>query len=204
MGGTGCAGVDLTELSNATTAFSTAYLIQILYQNIVFEDSVLDGLEPGPLDNAGILLVANSTVSFVRLTVSSCTLRGALSSALTFGGDYHSEHEYLASVQDSIFMHNRGNPNQGFDGYLVKQSGGKLLIRNTQFISNTAKTGGQISSRSGGLTVDACTFRNNSGGASGCVYVFDTSAAVVDSAFEKNRVAAGSGGALKVCALSLQ
>jgi hypothetical protein len=178
------------------------YLIHIFYQNIVFVDSVLDGLEP-PAD-AGIVNVANSTVRFDRLNVQFCTLSGTRSTMLNLGDSNHAMWESL-SVHDSNFTQNRGNMTSGRDGFLIRQTSGKLLINNTQFISNIASVGGQVLSswlgeRSTffGLTIDACTFRNNSSvGSNAGVQVYNaTRSEVLGCSFENNRVAGGVGGVL--------
>jgi hypothetical protein len=178
-------------------------LIRIYHQHIVFVDSVLDGLEP--LVDVDILHVANSTVRFVRLTVRSCTLSGERSAVLRLGEWQHPEHEQHLSVHDSSFMQNIGNTLQGVDGYLVLQTGGKLLVDNTSFIGNTASNGAPLLSldsndAASGLKIHACTFRNNSSGRDGsCVFVTGAATSEVSNcSFENNRVAAGSGGALWV------
>jgi hypothetical protein len=207
-GSSGCAGVNLTEITRDEV--STAFLIRIFDQNIVFEDSVLDGLEPGPSVDAGVISIRNSTVSFVRLTVRSCTLTGEASSVLSLGPTLYAKHESL-SILDSYFTRNRGNTTLGLDGYLVSQNSGKLVINNTQFTDNIAIVGGQVNSYwvgnandTFGLAMHACTFRYNSGGTRGCVYVlWAPRSEVVDCSFINNRVARGTGGALQVSAPDL-
>jgi hypothetical protein len=199
----GCAGIKLTT-SNGTTDPKFAYFINVFQQNIVFEDSVLEGLAP-PAD-FGILSMVNSTVSFVRLTVKSCTLSGTQSVVFNLGTFNNIKPESLI-IQDSHFIHNRGNKVLG-EGYLVWQNSGKLLMNNTHFIGNTASAGGQVLSvQSGidypatyGLTLHASTFRNNSGGINGCVYVYGaTGVEMSDCTFDNNRADGGRlGGALQV------
>jgi hypothetical protein len=191
------------EIDNVTDDAAGFYLIHIFYQNIVFVDSVLDGLEP-PVD-AGILNIRNSTVRFVRLTVKSCILSGTLSSTLNLGN--YSDHAMWESlsIQDSNFTQNSGNMTLGSDGFLIRQSSGKLLINNTRFIGNAASEGGQVLSSWLGvassffsLKIDACTFRNNSGFDAGVQVYSTTRSEVLDCSFENNRVAAGLGSVLRV------
>jgi hypothetical protein len=197
----GCAGVRLSEVPYGTDDEIGVYLIHILHQNIVFVDSVLNGLEP-PVDT-GILNVRNSIVRFVRLTVKFCTLSGTRSSTLNLGGSKHGKWQSL-SVQDSHFTQNSGNMALGVDGFLIRQTTGKLLINNTRFIGNNGSVGVTslspgVYSAFFGLKIDSCTFRDNSASSYGaCVQVFGATAEVLNCSFENNQVASGLGGVLWV------
>jgi hypothetical protein len=198
----GCAGIKLTA-NNGTVDKRFAYLINVFKQNIVFEDSVLEGLAPRA--NESIILVLNSTVSFVRLTVKSCILTGPESAVFNLGTFNNTKPEAL-TITDSSFIRNQGKDYR----YLVWQNSGKLLISNTQFIGNTASKGGQVLSEWSGiphpayrLTLHGCTFRNNIGGTNGCIYVnAATRVEMSDCTFENNRGVdrGGLGGALQVLA----
>jgi hypothetical protein len=192
------AGVNLAEITKSDG--QDEHWIHILnYQNIVFEDSVLDGLEPSV--DAGIINVSNSKVVFVRLTVKSCTLSGEFSGVLFLGSNKHAESLESLSIQDSRFMENRGNTVLGMDGALIWQGSGRLLINNTNFTDNTAAVACSVYTHLSddtysvyGLTMHACTFRNNSCGTTACVCVQETARSEVsDCHFESNRADAGHG-----------
>jgi len=166
-------------------------VLYITASNVTLDGlTIKNGIAPNQTnaDGGGVRVSGNTAFTLTNSIVMSNATQGLLSDG---GGLYIVGGS--AAIYNSRFERNAATFSFGDGGGVYVQ--GSLVLSNTDFISNTAYSGGAASAQN--LLVAGGVFSNNQASVNAGALFASTYLTLTDAAFYNNSISDGSGGAIK-------